>query len=74
VRARRDWQAEPDSLARALFDEATIKAHLDHLARGQRTDGGWTFSWLAWSPAAEQEWRGCVTVDALRVLRANGRL
>jgi hypothetical protein len=29
--------------------------------------------WLAWSPAAEREWRGFLTVDALRVLRANGR-
>ena len=36
---------EPDSLARALFDDATVEAHLDHLARGQRDDGGWTFNW-----------------------------
>jgi len=64
---------EPDSLARMLFDDATIEAHLDHLAQAQRDDGGWTFNWLAWSPAAEREWRGFLTVDALRVLRANGR-
>ena len=64
----------PDSIARPLFDEATIKAHLDHLAAGQLEDGGWTFNWLAWSPAAELEWRGSLTVDALRLLRANGRL
>jgi hypothetical protein len=63
----------PDSMARPLFDEATIKAHLDHLAAGQQADGGWTFNWLAWSPA-DREWRGALTVDALRVLRANGRL
>jgi hypothetical protein len=68
------WGAEPDSLARALFDEAVIEAHLDHLAHGQRDDGGWTFNWPAWLPAAEREWRGFLTVDALRVLRANGRL
>ena len=68
-----DFAPEPDSLARALFDDATIKAHLDHLAQAQRDDGGWTFNWLAWSPAAEREWRGFLTVDALRVLRANGR-
>ena len=37
-------------------------------------DGGWTFNWLAWSPAAEREWRGFLTVDALRLLRANGYL
>ena len=36
---------EPDSLARALFDDATVQAHLDHLAQGQKEDGGWTFNW-----------------------------
>jgi hypothetical protein len=65
---------EPDSLARALFDDATVQAHLDHLAQGQKDDGGWTFNWPAWSPAAELDWRGFLTVDALRALRANDRL
>ncbi len=65
---------EPDSLARVLFDDATIQAHLDHLAQSQKDDGGWTFNWPAWSPAAELDWRGFLTVDALRALRANGRL
>jgi hypothetical protein len=69
-----DYAPEPGSMARALFDEATIKAHLDYFARAQRDDGGWTFNWLAWSPAAEREWRGFLTVDALRLLRANGYL
>ncbi len=69
-----DFAPEPDSLARELFDEATIKAHLDHLAHAQLEDGGWMFNWLAWSPAAEREWRGFLTVDALRILRANGYL
>jgi hypothetical protein len=68
-----DFAPEPDSLARALFDQATIKTHLDRLAHAQRDDGGWTFNWPAWSPAAEREWRGFLTVDALRLLRANGR-
>ncbi|MEA2310699.1 MAG: hypothetical protein QOE28_667, partial [Solirubrobacteraceae bacterium] len=31
------------------------------------------FDWPAWSPVAEAEWRGSVTVDALALLRANGR-
>src|SRR5436305_1245128 len=69
-----DFAPEPDSLARALFDDATVQAHLDHLAQGQKDDGGWTFNWPAWSPAAELDWRGFLTVDALRALRANGRL
>jgi hypothetical protein len=64
----------PGCLARGLFDDATIDAHLDHLAAAQRDDGGWMFNWPAWSPAAEAEWRGCVTVEALHTLRAYGRL
>jgi hypothetical protein len=63
----------PGSIARPLFDAATIDAHLDHLAGAQGGDGGWTFNWPSWSPAAEADWRGFLTVDALRVLRANGR-
>ena len=69
-----DFAPLPGSIARQLFDEATIAAHLDHLAASQRDDGGWMFNWPAWSPAAEADWRGFLTVDALRVLRANGRL
>ena len=68
-----DFAPLPGSIARSLFDEATITAHLDHLAASQRDDGGWMFNWPAWSPAAEADWRGFLTVDALRVLRANGR-
>ena len=68
-----DFAPLPDSIARSLFDDATIEAHLNHLAGAQREDGGWMFNWPAWSPAAESDWRGFLTVDALRVLRANGR-
>jgi hypothetical protein len=63
----------PDSIARSLFSDEVIGAHLDHLAGGQRDDGGWTFNWPAWSPAAELDWRGFMTVSALATLRANGR-
>jgi hypothetical protein len=68
-----DFAPRPDSIARRLFDPQTIEAHLDRLAAAQRDDGGWTFNWPAWSRAAEADWRGFLTVDALRVLRANGR-
>ena len=68
-----DFAPAPSSIARPLFDDATIAAHLDHLAAGQQDDGGWTFNFPAWSPAAEADWRGCFTVDALDTLRRNGR-
>jgi hypothetical protein len=64
----------PGSIARSLFSDEVIAAHLDHLAAGQRDDGGWTFNWPAWSPAAELDWRGFITVTALATLRANARL
>jgi hypothetical protein len=69
-----DFAPRPDSIARQLFDAATIDAHLDHLARAQQEDGGWTFNWPAWSPAAAADWRGYLTVDAVAVLMANGRI
>jgi hypothetical protein len=68
-----DFAGTPESVARPLFDEATITAHLDHLASAQRDDGGWMFNWASWSPAAEADWRGFLTIGALRILRANGR-
>jgi hypothetical protein len=68
-----NFAPRPDSIARPLFDAATIEAHLDHLAGAQRDDGGWMFNWPAWSPAAEADWRGFLTVEALGMLRANGR-
>ena len=64
----------PDSLARPLFDPGTIDAHLDHLAAAQRDDGSWTFNWLAWSPAAQREWDGAITVERLALLHENGRI
>ena len=69
-----DYAPHPDSLARPLFDQATIDAHLDHLEAAQSEDGSWTFNWLAWSPAIVDEWNGVMTVERLTLLRANGRL
>jgi hypothetical protein len=64
----------PGDRARRLFDPAHVDAFLDALAAAQCGDGGWMFGWPSWSPAAEADWRGVVTLDALVVLRANGRL
>jgi hypothetical protein len=64
----------PGSRSRSLFAEEMIEADLDRLAAGQAPDGGWTFDWLAWSPGQEVEWRGAVTVNALRTLAEHSRI
>lgn len=64
----------PDHAGRRLFDPAAIEHQLDELEAAQADDGGWTFDWLAWNDAASWAWRGRLTVDALRILRLNGRL
>ena len=68
-----DFAPAPGSVGRAWFGTDEVEGALDRLAAGQQEDGGWTFGWPAWSPVAAAEWRGAVTVDALRILRANGR-
>lgn len=64
----------PGSLSRRLFTAPQIEADLDRLEAGQQEDGGWTFDWLAWSPAQEVEWRGLVTLRALTQLLSEGRI
>jgi hypothetical protein len=61
----------PDSRARRMFDQADVDRHLDALAAAQQDDGGWTFGWDRWNPAATIEWRGVLTLHALRLLRTN---
>jgi hypothetical protein len=55
-----------------LFDEALLRRHLGALADAQEEDGGWPISWQAISPGVELEWRGAVTIKALRTLEAYG--
>jgi hypothetical protein len=69
-----DFAPRPDGLGRRLFSEEVIEAHLNALVARQQPDGGWNFNWLAWNPAVTLEWRGAVTLEALLVLRAYGRL
>jgi hypothetical protein len=69
-----NFAPRPESMARRLFTDAVMNVNLDALAGAQQEDGGWPFNWLAWSPAAAQEWRGVVTIEALSTLRAYGRL
>ena len=74
VHAPLDFSPWPDSRSRRLFTTDKLETDLDALASGQESDGGWRFPWPEWSDGATQEWRGVVTLHALRVLRANGRL
>ncbi len=69
-----NFATTPHSLARRLFSDEVIAAHLDALSAAQQDDGGWPINWLAWNPAAALEWRGIVTIEALTTLRAYGRL
>jgi hypothetical protein len=60
--------------SRALYAPGVVERELDALEAGQGDDGGWSFGWPAWSPGATLDWRGWLTVRALQILRANGRL
>jgi len=64
----------PDTLARRWFDDALIEKQLDDLIAAQAADGGWTVPWPIWAPVTELEWRGVLTVESLKTLRAYGRL
>jgi hypothetical protein len=59
---------------RGLFTDAQIGAHLDRLQKDQQADGGWPITWEPPSQAAVSEWRGVVTLAALRTLTSYGRL
>ena len=69
-----DFAPRPESLARQLFADDLIAAHLDAIATTQQPDGGWLFNWQQWNPATSLEWRGWLAVEKLRTLRAYGRL
>ena len=64
------YAPSPQNMARRLFDTTTIQRHLDAVASRQQMDGGWPISWSAVSPACELEYRGIVTLNALKTLQA----
>jgi hypothetical protein len=74
VKGPLDFAPTPGSLCRRLFSDALIATHLEALENRQQADGGWPINWPAVSPAGELEWRGRVTVNALRTLAAYDRL
>ena len=65
-----DWAPAPIEFGRGLFTRDQLMEGLTALADGQRDDGGWPIKWPAISPGVELEWRGRVTIDALRTLQA----
>jgi hypothetical protein len=65
---------EADSPWRSRFTDEHLEAHLDHLAAGQQPDGGWAPTWEPPSAASRLEWRGIITLGALRTLDSYGRL
>ena len=66
---------EPGSRWRSLlFTDAQIGGHLDRLLKNQQDDGGWPITWEPPSAASTMEWRGIVTLQALRTLASYGRI
>ena len=64
------YAPSPHNMSRRLFDMMTIQKHLEALANKQQKDGGWPISWPAISAACELEYRGIVTLNAVRTLKA----
>lgn len=64
----------PDAFAARLYDDNLMERHLEALADKQQADGGWPISWPAVSRGSELEYRSIVTLNALKTLRAYGRL
>lgn len=69
-----DFAPSPESPRREFFSDRSIAAHLDELAATQGDDSGWPLAWEPPGHASVLAWRGAVTLRALRVLRAYGRL
>jgi hypothetical protein len=69
-----DFAPLPGGPARRLFNPEVIDAELERLAGQQQEDGGWRVDFASYSPAAELEWRGHITVKTLSLLKRNGRL
>lgn len=69
-----DWAPSRGSYAAKFISEKEFEVHLSHLLTNQLEDGGWPISWPEVSPGALMEWRGWITVDRLKTLKAFGRL
>ncbi|OLF19584.1 hypothetical protein [Actinophytocola xanthii] len=68
------YASRPESLARQWFSTEELESGLDQLAAEQTEEGGWPVPWRHWTPAIVHEWGAWLTIEALEVLRAYGRL
>lgn len=68
-----DYAPYPGCPVRDLLAADVIERDLDRLDGQQQPDGGWPVDWQSASPAAALEWRGYLTVRAVKVLMANAR-
>lgn len=66
-----DFAPYPGRPVRALFRDEVVAAELDRLDGRQQDDGGWRVDFASYSPAAELEWRGYATVEAVSILTRN---
>jgi hypothetical protein len=71
VRTALDWAPTPDHPLRPFMPPDAIAARLDRVVGMQQADGGWPVPFPPFSPGCEQEWRGWITLDTLRMLQAN---
>lgn len=69
-----DFATSPESLAHQWFSAAELEISLDGLIGSQADDGSWPILWGIWNPVTAYEWGGWVTIEALKVLRAYGRI
>ncbi|TDQ48530.1 prenyltransferase [Actinorugispora endophytica] len=68
-----DLAPTPGHIARSLFTDAEIDAHLDALLAAQEPDGGWPVN-RPWAEGPTAERRGSDTLRHLLVLSAYGRV
>ncbi|CAN5863346.1 hypothetical protein BH11PSE1_BH11PSE1_16110 [soil metagenome] len=69
-----DWAPSPESFCHRLFSAEVLGHHLAALEARQAHDGGWPISWETVGPGPQLEYRGVMTVAALRTLQAYGAL
>ena len=69
-----DWAPSPESFCHRLFSAEVLGHHLAALAARQQDDGGWPINWETVGPGPQMEYRGVMTVAALRTLKAYGAL